>query len=745
MKVKNVIAKFIVHIRYYLLALFVLLLVGSCILIPQVKLNYDLTKYLEEGAVSRADLLKMTEEFGEYGNLNVMLCGVTKEQAATVNEKILELDCVTAATFDGSESCYKDGNALIAIFLNVSSFDPDIEVSVNQIREVVDATGFEYKMNGSAITQVYYSEHMTSDMLVILALAAVVIIAMLLLSSKAYIEPLIVGIVLLTAILINMGTNFFMGEICFITNAICAVLQLALSMDYSIVLLHRYEEEKEHTLNAREALERALAATFVPILSSSLTTMAGLLALVFMKFKIGFDIGMVLTKSILISLLTVFLLMPALIMLFNKPIEKTSHKPIRFKYNWLATYSKKTKIVVPIVLVVVVVVGGVLNFMSSYSYTLKTSSKANAAVNVENQEILDTYGQNTPFIIMIPNKEDGSVDYQLQNTIIDSIMNVETDDGEKIITSAQSLSTYKDVVLTKEQLKKEYGLTSLEIRILWDAGGFSGDQITLGDLITLVKTERSKENSAIAKAMEGKSVIKLLDMLDNGKYSRIVFTMDCGVAEEKSFDVSYKIRQLLESEFSETETYFIGESIVYYDIRETYNQDSKNINVISLVAIILLVALAFMSVSVPVILMTIIQGSIWINFSINTLANDPIFFVSYLVVMCIQMGATIDYGILMTSSYIEHRKTKGKQESLRDCLYSSLPTVFTSGSILIIAPLLVGIFSNIAVISEIGYLLCRGCLVSVVMIVFTLPQILLLCDKLIQKTSYKCKLYEDAK
>ncbi len=728
-KIKESIAAFTVKSRYVILGIFAALLIASCILIPQVKLNYDLTKYLEEGSKSRSDLIKMTEEFGEYGNANVMLKGVSKEEAKAVADKILALDCVTAAMFD-EETGYEKGNALIPVFLNVSSFDPEVEKCINKIRAVCDETGHVYEMNGSAVTMVFYSEHMVRDMLIILALAIVVIAGVLLISSNAYIEPLIVLLILGVAILINMGTNFFMGEICFITNAICAVLQLALSMDYSIVLLHAFEYEKTRTPNPKTAMINALSSSYVAILSSSLTTVAGLISLVFMKFSIGFDIGMVLAKSIVISLLTVFFFMPALILLFNKPIENTQHTPIRFKYMKLSKFAYKTRIVIPIILLIAIVGGAVFNYLATYSYELRASSRDNAKINVEDNDIRNLYGQNTPFIIMIPNKEDVSVNYDLQNELIKGIMNIETDSGEKIITSAQSLGTYKDMVVTKDELKNVYGLSNAEINILWKAGKFSGNSVTLEQLIKLVKS-----NELINNEFKKASISKLLDMLDNGKYSRIVFTMDCGVAEEKSFEVAYNVREYLEENYSDQEIYYIGESIVYYDIRETYNKDSKIINIISLFAILLLVLLAFKSVSIPVLLVAIVQGSIWINFSINTLAKDPIFFLTYLVVMCIQMGATIDYGILITSQYIENRKTLNKQEAIQQTLYTSLPTVFSSGSILVIAPLLVGAVSNIAVISEIGYMLCRGCLVSVFLIVVALPQILLLCDKFIEKTT----------
>lgn len=741
MTIKDRISKFIVHNRYVFLGIFVLLLVGSCILIPKVELNYDLTKYLEKDSISKQDLTKMTEEFGEYGNANVMLKGVTEEQASEIADEILKLDCVTASVFD-KDSSYKDGKALISIFLNVSSFDPKVENCINDIRGILNESGYEYEMNGSAITMVFYQEHMIKDMLIILALAIVVITGVLLISSNAYIEPLIVLIILGVAILLNMGTNYFMGQICFVTNAICAVLQLALSMDYSIVLLHRYEYEKTLTPDSKIAMRNALSSTYVAILSSSLTTVAGLISLVFMKFSIGYDIGMVLAKSIVISLLTVFFLMPSLIILFNKPIQKTVHKPIRFKYKGLLQFERKTQIVVPVILLIAIICGAVFNYLSTYSYSLKASSRDNSQINLEDADIQSTYGQNTPFIIMIPDI-DGEIDYDLQEELIEGIMNIETSDGRKIITSAQSLSQYKDMEISKGQLRDEYGLNNLEIKVLWNAGHFNSDVVTLGQLIDLLKEEKKNKDSIIYSQFEQTSISKLLNMLDNDKYSRIVFTMDCGVAEEQAFEVSHKVREYLQTNYSDKEIYFVGESIVYYDIRETYNNDAKIINIISLFSILALVLIAFKSISIPVLLVLIVQGAIWINFSINTIANDQLFFITYLVVMCIQMGATIDYGILMTSQYIDNRKTMDKYDALQRTLYTSLPTIFSSGSILIIAPLLVGALSNIAIISEIGFLLCRGCLVSVFLIVLALPQILLLCDKLIEKTSLKTSFYKE--
>ena len=315
-------ARFIVDKRkaFFLVFLAAVLFCGSSI--DKVVVNNDITSYLPAETETRRGLTLMDEEFTTYASAQVMLSNVTYRQAEKVAAQLAELDGVSSVAFDDSTDHFKDSSALFSVSFTGEEGSPEADAALAAVKEL--AAPYDHYVFPSG--DPYDSDSLMQEMTVILAIAAAVIVAVLLFTSKSYLEVLVFLIVFVVSAILNMGTNFLFDSVSFITNAIAVVLQLALAIDYAIIFCHRYMEERDNGLDAREADIAALSKAIVEISSSSLTTISGLVALMLMQFRIGFDMGIVLSKGIVCSMLSVFLLMPGLLMLFNRGIEKTRHK-----------------------------------------------------------------------------------------------------------------------------------------------------------------------------------------------------------------------------------------------------------------------------------------------------------------------------------------------------------------------------------------------------------------------------------
>lgn len=1112
----------IVKSRFVLTGIFVVLIAFCSYFATTVKINYDMLKYLDESSESTIALNKMQEEFGSVGSASVMVSGITKDVAEEIQVKIESVEGVNSVVFDSTnENCYKEDKALYQIFLKTGDFDQASYDTVDNIRDVLST--YNVAMTGTTVLSKFISSSVTADMGKILLVACIVVFGILLLTSSSWIDPIVFTITVAGAIIINMGTNVWMGEISFITQAICAVMQLALAMDYSIILLHSFNGKKKLGQEPKKAMKNALAESFRPISSSSITTISGLIALVFMSFSIGFDIGMVLAKGILASVISVFLFMPGLLLIFNKGIEKTSHRSIfeiidekrqqkiadkkaaGQKIRNIESFQYSTRIIIPVVAVCLIAAGCILNYKQKYSYNLEGSNDPNAQIVVEDKAITETFGIQNNMVVILPKD-----DYDAQRKIADYITNY-TQGGVKVINSSQSLiqtgiydilsahdvasnfglpsdtvekiytemghkatdkvkvydilvylkkhqtiektiaasqkeiddnyaqSSMLFVSMTSKDFAAKFGLpqniinqiyTAMNVssvepykvllyirdnnfatklganmqqeintnadasKALLDAtqlqaaenfialyqnttdeqfkasfteqvtsassaiakltkaevlanpnfafynvsddtrnildSAFSSfnldpskdsiyvyqlldftskqtvalkfgveaqksidenataasvmfDDSTRNDAIALIanysndaKTFKSlytpryvsltqatakfnledalagypivdktvmekfftdynldpskdsiylfqllqefeKENSAtvfgkttqetvntqsvsidkllvnvtksdvenqfmltsdMADALfaaynakdsiptyevleycsknqsiktVGASISTTLNstfdevkagqaMLENDKYTRLVFNLNEDFSSQRAFDSITDIKKFCNE--NSDENYLVSSSATYKDIKDVYNQDMVKVNLISFIAILIICIITFGSFVTPVLLTVLIQGTIWISMGINTLSGTHIFFVSYLVVMCIQMGATVDYGILITTKYLRYRKEMSKRDAISLSMRESLPTILTSGTILVVAAAIVGLVSNVSVISEIGMLLSRGCLISILMVVLAWPQILILFDKVIEKTTLKTKFFQ---
>lgn len=697
-------SEFVVRFKYLFFGLFAAALTASLILLPKVKANYDISSYLPSDMETRQALTIIEDEFGMNATVNVMIKGIEPTEAQTLAKKLGAVENVQLASFDSaSEKHYKDGNALIKLTVKGGDFSDSAQGALAAVEKTLKADGYTYYTSGSAVDSARMQNGIGGEMTLIMIISVIVVVAILLMSSRSWFEPIVFLLVIGVAILINLGTNAVFGQISYITKSVAAILQLALAMDYSIVLLHNFDSFAEKGDGAAEAAAKALAVSIKPIISSSLTTVAGLVALMFMSFGIGLDIGLVMSKGIIISMLTVFFMMPGLLVIFHKPLAKLRHKPLPLGGTKLASGVVKARFVLPIVLVTLIAVGAVLQSFNTYSFSEYQPS-------VDRDEIEAVFAPESSMIIILP-KAENETDYELQSAAVENISRIKKN-GETPFVSAQTFESTVDSVC--ESVLDEMGVKDW-LRPLMRPS---------------VRAEVEKNEQIYA-------------LFNGSHHSRIIISFDLPQADASTFRYIDEIKSELDLLFGVGNSFMAGGVMTNYDISKAFDKDLFITNLISTIAILLIIGLTFRSFSLPIVLVLIIQGAIWAAMSVSFIMQSPIFFMSYLIASAILMGATIDYAILITDRYTKARKSMGKLDSLKDALSGSMPTVLTSGLILTIAGFIVGGISSSTAISTIGMLLGRGALAAMVLVLVLLPELLYILDKPIEKTSFKMEFSPD--
>lgn len=1082
--------------KWIIIALFIVAAVLSIITMGKIKINYNLADYLGKDTQTKIALDIIDEEFGMTGDIKVMAENVSVDTASEMVDKIKSIDNVINVNFDKyDETYYKDNNALFIVIIDGDDYSDNAKKVASDIKNALsEYEGIEY--GGTSIEKQALQDAITNEMTYILVISLCLVVAILLITSESWLEPIILLVASGVAVLINRGTNIFFGEISYITNSISAILQLALSIDYSIVLLHTYKKEKELDDNNNLAMKKAIKSVVKPVSASALTTIAGLLALLFMSFRIGFDIGIVLMKGIVVSAITSMTLLPALILLFDKAMKKTKKQSFvpRGKAFCKVAY-KASKIIVPIALIIIILCG-VLQSKNTFIFS---------DTEAGNESISNTFGNNNTVVVIYKNSSEG---YEKEKTLIDSLYGYKTksnksvlsnytaytntvrelydidkavkkleisesdaemlftmynlyksqeeitlsldefiefannliktdddakeftdDDTKKTIETLNEISNILNEDLTAEELyerlttgvmegtdissfsiKQLYGLyfynSVLDNKIEFEKvidfiilaskeentknmfdeetitklsnlktgisqfeeqmemlmtkemlkgwfyqnynvllseenlnqiymGYFAStgkevsetipflplmefliasntitdevaietinnysnlykvvnDKYTYDQFLTtlsyvvkaltkenfeinatneaiqqiyimyfyqidkmplskikgeafvefaiskyetneIVKNELSSENlnklidmntvykyisdsttlsykdaykKIFALSLEIKSDIttsaldedkvsgvyikyatnnnrtlstpmmayELLDFVTNNmdtnsllnkkmtitnrnkvndakkdiakaedlfiseNYSRMLLSVNLPNESEETTEFVEYLSNEVKNIFGD-EAYIAGEIVSTYDLEKTFDHDNLFITIFTLISIFVIVMVIFKSLSLPIILVAIIQGAIFIAMS-TQLMNDGIFFMSYIVSTCILMGATIDYGILMSSNYVAYRKEKDKKESLELSVQAAMPTVFTSGLILTVCGFVIHFISSQSSISTVGLLIGIGTICSVIMITIVLPSVLYLLDKFVLKLSIKKK------
>ena len=740
------IASFIVDRRNLFFLIYIFAILFSIFSIGWVQVENDITTYLPDDTETRQGLTVMNDNFVTYGSARVMVSNVSYEKAMSLKEQLEDIDGVTSIDFDNSKDSFNNGSALFSVTFDGEVDDEISKSAMNEIKEELK----DYDFYVDSEVGVDTSADLANEMVVIVIVAAIIIVIVLTLTSRSYAEVPVLIMTFGVAAILNMGTNFLCGKISFISNSVTVVLQLALAIDYAIILCHRFSDEHE-TLPAREACIVALSKAIPEISSSSLTTISGLAALGFMHFGIGLDLAIVLIKAIFCSLLSVFTLMPGLLMLFSKLIDKTSHKKLLPEIDMVGKFANKTKYIIPPIFLVLICVAFFFSNNCPYVYSYNDLETAKASdAQIARSHIKANFGNNNMVAVIVP-----SGNYDNQRNILKEIDRL---DGVKSSMGLANIEAMDGYMLADALNPREFSeLANLDYevaKVLYSAYAVKYDQygelingignykVPLFDMFMFLKSEMDDGNVYLNGDVQ-ETLDDLFDQLDKAKlqlqsddYSRMVVYLDLPEESEATTLCLDKIHEIIAKYYDE-DYYVVGNSTSAIDLSSSFIGDNTLISILSALFVIIILLFTFQSAGLPILLIIVIQGSIWINFAVPTLMDEPLYFLGYLIVNSIQMGANIDYAIVISSHYSELKKKMESKEAIVEALNSSFPTIFTSGSILASAGVLISKMTTNPVIAAIGECLGRGTIVSIILVFFVLPQILVLGDKIIEKTSFK--------
>ena len=666
----------LVNHRKTMVMIFTMVFVVCLLLGNLVKVNYDINDYLPESSPSTVSLELMQEEFdGGIPNARIMISDVTIPEALEYKEKLEAVDGVTAVTWlddvvsifvplstldtDTLETYYKDNNALFTVTIEE---DRRIE-AVSSIREII---GEDNAMTGSAVSTAISTTETVLEVNKISIFTVLFVLVVLVMTTNSWMEPLIVLIGLGLAIVINNGTNLIFGEISFVTNAAGSILQLAVSLDYSVFLLHRFEECRQENPDVKAAMTEALCKSTSSILSSGLTTVIGFLALVLMQFRLGPDLGLALAKGVAISLITVFVFMPSFILLTYKWLDKTRHKDLLPKFDLFGKIVKKVTIPMVCIFVILIIPAYLASNANDYYYGSSNIFGSETQLGSDTALIESVFGKSDTYVLMVPVGDTAT----------------ETELSQELNSLPQVTSIISYVDLAGAEIPLEYL-----------------DENTLSQLISK-------------------------------NYSRMVLSVDVPYEGEDAFSLVEQVRDIAQKYYSDT-YYLAGEGVSTYDLMETVTDDMVKVNFMAIAAVFIVLLLSLRSISLPIVLVLSIETAIWINLSIPYFMDTTIFYIAYLIISSIQLGATVDYAILMTDQYKENREMMNKKAAVIQTISDVTVSILTSGSVLTVVGLLLGYITTNQLLGQLGIFIGRGAILSLIIVLFVLPGLLYLFDPLI--------------
>lgn len=673
-----------------ILVCFLLMAVIGAVLRGMVGVNYDMTDYLPEDTASTVSLEVLEEEFeGGIPNARVMVKNVTIPEALEYKEKILTCEGVTDVTWlddaadilqpietmdtDTVETYYKDNAALFSVVIE----DGKQVEAVDAIRNIV---GEDNALTGDAVSTAAATTGTVAEINLITVIAIVFVFVVLVITTTSWIEPVLVMLGLGIAVMINSGSNLIFGEISFVTNAAGTILQIAVSLDYSVFLIHRFEECLKENPNPKEAMVDALCKSTSSILSSGLTTVIGFLALVFMQFRIGPDLGLALAKGVAISLITVFTFMPVLILVTQKWLIKTRHRKFLPGFRGFGKLIYRVMVPLVCVFVVLIVPSYLASNANEFYYGSSQIYGGTTQYGQDTAAIEELYGKSDTYVAMVP-RGDLATEQELSDALHD-------------IPQVKSILSYVDTV---------------------------GAEIPMEYLDADIVSQLVSEN-----------------------YSRFVITVDADYEGEETFSLVETIRDTVNSYYPDS-YYLAGTGVSTYDLMDTITVDTVKVNLIAIGAVFVVLLLTMKSISLPIILVLAIETAIWINVAIPYFQGSVVFYISYLIISSIQLGATVDYAILFTERYTEFRTQMGKKQAVVETVAAVMPSVITSGSVLAVVGYLLGYISSHGILSQLGIFVGRGSLLSLAIVLFVLPGLLYLLDSVIQRTTLNLHFYKAPK
>ena len=732
----------IVKGKWVCLIVFILLTIGCACMIPFIEIEYDLTGQMPDKSYTDDALDLLKKEFDDKGMTYVCVVNITKSEANTLLGELKNIKGVANVTYV-EDMNYRNNKALYTVNLTDYDSTKGAFQAVEDIIDYLDETGREGYLTGMSAYS-YFTKAETEDSILKIGVVIVVLIlAILFFTSKTYFEIVIMLITFACAVAVNMGTNILFNGISYLSNLVALVLQLALSLDYMVILLHRYMEERE-TKDATNAASTALSKGLIEIFSSSLTTIAGLGSLLLMSMPIGVEIGLALGKSIIASLLSVVFLMPALLVLFDKPLMKSKHKPFVPSVKKPAkALLKGRKVIVPI-FIVIVALSCVGQFYNDYSFNYNGGSMIVDA----KEHITDDFGTLNSLVVVVPKgnpeQERALAEYVTSFDNVDSVNALSTIElaegvyltdeiGKEDMSSLMgalaggqdfsAFETFAESIFDGYLTSKGITDTNAKVRII--------------DLLEYVVAEYGE----IIAPMLG-DYASMLDSLTFAKanlesenYTRLTFNICSEIESEDTFAFLDELGANIPNYYNEF--YMTGESVACYDMASYFDSDNLIVCLCSLGFVLVILLFAFKNLLLPIVLILAIQGGIWINFVFPFLTSTPIAFIGYLIITAVQMGATIDYAIVLTNRYREIRGNYlDRYEAMADAENAVFPTIITSGIILTGTGFALSLLAS-GTVAAMGSLLGVGALISLIIVIFVLPSLLLVTEKLVDKCNFK--------
>lgn len=641
-----------------------------------VKVNYDMTSYLPDDAQSTQALKLMAEEFSaSVPNARVMVPELSLTEALEMKEKleaVSGVECVMwlddvadvktpLETLDKAivEQYYRDGAAIYDVTITT-----DMELEATDV--IYELIGEDGGISGNAANIAYSRRQILTEVLGAASVLVPVIIVILLLTTNAWISPLLFLLTIGVAVLINMGTNIIFDSISYITQSVSPILQLAVSLDYAIFLLSAFERRRKTEPDVQQAMVEAICESFTSIAASALTTVFGFLALVFMRFKIGSDLGINLVKGVTISYISVVVFLPALALKLVKVLDKTEHKRIINTPKSLGRILVKVRIPALILVLVLVVPCFIAQSRSEFFYG-NGAPAPDSRYGADTIKINERFGESNALVLIIPK-----------------------------------------------------GDTGREAKLC--------DELEKLDHVSTVMSYVSTVGSSIPSEFLSEDIVS---NFYSENYARIILYTDTGEEGKDAFGLVEQAHNCAARYYDEY--YICGQSANLYDIKEVVTSDSTLVNGIAIGFILLTLLFSFKSLTLPVVLIFVIESAIWINLSTPYFTGTPLVYLGYLVIDTVQLGATIDYAILITDGYVENRSRSGKIAAVVDSINNNIISLVTSGLTLSLAGMCLQFASSMEIVKTLGLLLCRGTILSMAMVLIALPALLIFTDPLTAK------------
>lgn len=679
-------SEFIVRRKKGIISFFIITMLISAVMFFYVPINYNVLDYLPKDANSTIAISKMEEEFSQpIPNLNVMVENISLMEAKTIKTEIEEADHVSEVIWlddtldlkvpldmqdkETVESYYKDSSALFMVTVE----EGDEQRAIESIREAV---GKECSISGAAADQALAQSTASQEAANAVIILGPLLIVILILATTSWAEPLFFLITMGAAVLINLGTSYFLGDISFVTLAAAPVLQLAVSIDYVIFLLHSFNGYKEEGKSPQEAIKLAVVASGKSISASMLTTLFGFIALLFMQFRIGSDMGISLVKGVLLSFTCVMVLLPALLLVGSKWIDKTHHGSFLPKFSTMG--QKVIRILVPVMILLTIII--IPSYMAQNRNEFFYGIENGVEKGSEKYKIEERFGKINSMVLLVPRE-----------------------------------NSTKEAILCEELEKLEY--------------------------VTSIVSYTSMVSNKIPTELLSNSDVS---QFYSDNYARIIISINGDYESKETFETVESIRNIAEKYYP-GQHYTCGQSANMYDMKVYVEKDNVVVNIITMISIYMILAIMTKSWLLPIPLILTIKCSIWINMAIPYFMGEGLSYIGYLIVSTVQMGATVDYAILLTDKYMEHRKVMDKKTAMINTISNIFGSILISAITLSLSGFCLMLLSTNVIVKAMGELIGRGPLMALGCVTLLLPALILIVDPVLPYTTWKAKFYKEEK